>query len=190
MPYPAKLEARSGQLVVDNNFRVAITGHDDPRVRGAAERMVETLARKTGLLLKSEPGDAASAKLVLRAASGGEKVQKLGEDESYRLEITPSGANLEAPNPLGILRGLETFLQLVQVSPNGFAAPAVLIEDRPRFAWRGLLIDVCRHFMPIDVLKRNIDGMAAVKMNVLHWHLSEDQGFRVESRKYPALLTS
>ena len=187
MPYPAKLEARAGQLVVDNNFRVAITGKDDPRVRGAAERMVETLARKTGLLLKSEPGDTASAKLVLRAASGGEKVQKLGEDESYRLEITPSGAKLEAPNPLGILRGLETFLQLVQVSPNGFAAPAVLIEDRPRFAWRGLLIDVCRHFMPIDVLKRNIDGMAAVKMNVLHWHLSEDQGFRVESRKYPKL---
>jgi hexosaminidase len=65
--------------------------------------------------------------------------------------------------------------------------PAVIIEDRPRFPWRGLLIDVARHFIPVDVLKRNLDGMEAVKFNVLHWHLSDDQGFRVESKKFPKL---
>ena len=67
------------------------------------------------------------------------------------------------------------------------AVPVISIEDSPRFPWRGLMIDVGRHFIPLDVLKRNIDGMAAVKMNVLHWHLSDDQGFRVESKKFPKL---
>ncbi len=114
-------------------------------------------------------------------------MQELGEDESYELTVTDSGAKLTAPTPLGILRGLQTFLQLVTITPTGFAAPAVTIKDQPRFPWRGLLIDVSRHFIPLDVLKRNLDGMAAVKMNVLHWHLSDDQGFRVESKKFPKL---
>src|SRR5262249_54536200 len=80
-----------------------------------------------------------------------------------------------------------TFLQLVDVSSDGFAAPAVTIPDRPRFPWRGLMIDVARHFAPIDVLKRNLDGMEAVKMNVFHWHLTDNQGFRIESKKFPKL---
>ncbi len=89
--------------------------------------------------------------------------------------------------PLGALHGLQTFLQLVTITPTGFAAPAVTIKDQPRFPWRGTLIDVSRHFIPLDVLKRNLDGMAAVKMNVLHWHLSDDQGFRAESKVFPEL---
>jgi hexosaminidase len=111
----------------------------------------------------------------------------LGEDESYSLEVKPDGATLHAANPLGVLRGLQTFLQLVSISPDGFVAPAVSIQDQPRFPWRGLMIDVARHFVPVDVLKRNLDGMEAVKMNVFHWHLSENQGFRAESRKFPKL---
>jgi len=111
----------------------------------------------------------------------------LGEDESYTLDVTPEGAKLHAPTTLGTLRGLQTFLQLVAVTPDGFAVPAVRIEDQPRFPWRGLMIDASRHFMPVPVLKRNLDGMEAVKMNVFHWHLSDNQGFRVESRKFPKL---
>jgi hexosaminidase len=65
--------------------------------------------------------------------------------------------------------------------------PAVTIRDQPRFRWRGLLIDVARHYQPIEVLKRNLDAMAAVKLNVFHWHLTENQGFRIESRKFPKL---
>src|SRR5260370_10068878 len=106
-------------------------------------------------------------------------ISPLGEDESYSLEVTPTGAKLNAANPLGVLRGLQTFLQLVEVTPEGFAAPAISIQDQPRFAWRGLMIDVSRHFIPLEVLKRNLDGMEAFKMNVFHWHLSENQGFRV-----------
>src|SRR5262249_6093629 len=88
---------------------------------------------------------------------------------------------------LGVLHGLETLLQLVDVTADGFAIPAITIQDHPRFAWRGLMIDVSRHFIPLDVLKRNLDGMAAAKLNVLHWHLSDNQGFRVESKKFPKL---
>jgi len=125
--------------------------------------------------------------MTIHADRGREAVQKLGEDESYQLTVTDSIAQLNATTTLGILRGLQTFLQLVQIMPSGFAAPAVTIKDQPRFPWRGLLIDVSRHFIPLDVLKRNVDGMAAVKMNVLHWHLSDDQGFRVESKVFPKL---
>ena len=85
------------------------------------------------------------------------------------------------------MHGLQTFLQLVDVSPDGFAAPSVTIQDKPRFPWRGLMIDSARHFTPLDVIKRNLDGMEAVKMNVFHWHLSENQGFRIESKKFPKL---
>jgi hexosaminidase len=88
---------------------------------------------------------------------------------------------------LGILHGLQTFLQLVRVTPQGFSVPVVTIDDEPRFPWRGLMIDVGRHFMPVSVIERNLDGMEAVKLNVFHWHLSEDQGFRVESKEFPLL---
>src|SRR6185295_16801288 len=96
-------------------------------------------------------------------------------------------AVLKAQTVVGVLRGLETFLQLLDGDRAGYFIPAVSIQDKPRFPWRGLLIDVGRHFEPLDVLKRNLDGMAAVKLNVLHWHLSEDQGFRVECKRYPRL---
>ena len=129
----------------------------------------------------------AQATLVIHADHGSKSVQDLDEDESYTLEITPARAKLNAPNPLGVMHGLETFLQLVQVAPDGFAVPAARIDDKPRFAWRGLMIDVSRHFIPLDVLKRNLDGMAALKLNVFHWHLSENQGFRMESKVFPKL---
>jgi len=117
-------------------------------------------------------------------------VLKLGENESYQLTVSDSAVQLTAPNTLGALHGLQTFLQLVTITPTGFVAPSVTIKDQPRFPWRGLMIDVSRHFIPIDVLKRNLDGMALVKMNVFHWHLSDDQGFRAESKTFPKLTSA
>jgi hexosaminidase len=111
----------------------------------------------------------------------------LGEDESYHLTVSPQSVSLTAPNPLGILHGLQTFLQLVKSSPQGFVVPAVVIDDQPRFPWRGLMLDAGRHFMPLDTVRQTLDGMEAVKLNVFHWHLSEDQGFRVESKTFPLL---
>lgn len=102
--------------------------------------------------------------------------------------IDSKGIELTAANPLGIMHGLETLLQLVESGPQGWVFPDVRIDDTPRFPWRGLMIDVSRHFMPLDVIERNIDGMAAVKLNILHLHLSDDEGFRVESRRCPKLI--
>jgi hexosaminidase len=114
-------------------------------------------------------------------------IQELGEDEGYTLKVSADGAKITAATPLGTLHALQTFLQLVEAGPNGFHAPAVTIHDQPRFPWRGLLIDSSRHFIPLEILRRNLDGMEAVKMNVFHWHLSDNQAFRVESKKFPKL---
>jgi hexosaminidase len=187
MPQPASLARGAGALRIDANFSLAFTGHSEPRLRRAADRFFAQLARQTGLSRFAEPKGNSGATLVVHTDHPSKDVQELGEDESYTLEVTSSGAKLDAASPLGVLHGLQTFLQLVEVTADGFAAPAVSIKDQPRFAWRGLLIDVGRHFIPADVLKRNLDGMEAVKMNVLHLHLSDNQGFRVESRKFPKL---
>ena len=182
---PASVQQGSGQLAINQSFSVTVSGARDASLDGAIQRFTTQLSRQTGIPFRAKPG--ATPTLQIHADHGREAVQKLGEDESYELTVADSGAKLAAPTTLGVLRGLQTFLQLVQITPTGFAAPAVAIKDQPRFPWRGLLIDVSRHFIPIDVLKRNIDGMAAVKMNVLHWHLSDDQGFRAESKKFPKL---
>jgi len=187
MPMPAKVQMGAGKFLVNSDFKVALRGREDIRVKRAAERFQASLSRITGIPLPGSKDRVIEANFVINWAGDGEKVQKLGEDESYRLEVTPTHVHLDARNPLGVLRGVQTFLQLVQIGPEGFAAPALVIEDSPRFPWRGLLIDVARHFMPIDVIKRELDGMEAVKFNVLHWHLSDDQGFRVESRKFHRL---
>ncbi|HTF22920.1 MAG TPA: family 20 glycosylhydrolase [Candidatus Limnocylindria bacterium] len=186
MPMPSSVQLGTGQLPIDQFFSVAVTGFQEATLERGVQRFVAELSQQTGILLKHKPADA-SPTLSIHADHGREPVQKLGEDESYELAITDSGAKLTAPTPLGILYGLQTFLQLVETTPAGFALPAVTIKDKPRFPWRGLLIDVGRHFIPLDVLKRNVDGMAAVKLNVLHLHLSDDQGFRVESKRFPKL---
>ena len=188
MPLPTKMQPGIGWLVIDPSFTVAITGHHEARLDRAVEIFLNQLRRQTGMpptVMKST--NSANAALVIQSRGGTKEVQELGEDESYRLEISNSGARLGAPNSLGVMRGLQTFLQLVTTTSAGFAAPAISIEDSPRFPWRGLMIDSGRHFIPVDVIERNLDGMAAVKLNVFHWHLSENQGFRVESRIFPKL---
>jgi hexosaminidase len=187
MPLPASAQSGTGSLTVDSSFSVAFTGYAEPRLERVGERFLRQLARQTGLLILLKPGKGTKATLVVQTDHSSKEIQEVGEDESYVLEVTTEGAKLTAPTPLGAMHGLQTFLQLVDVSPNGFAAPALKIQDQPRFPWRGLMIDSARHFIPLDVIHRNIDGMEAVKMNVFHWHLSENQGFRVESRKYPKL---
>jgi hexosaminidase len=159
MPWPANVQSGNGALKIDATFGVAFTGYTEARLDRAGQRFLTQLQKQTALLISGKPGYAAKAKLVVHTDHGSKEVQELGEDESYTLEVTPTGAKLDAANPLGVLRGLQTFLQLVDVSPDGFSAPAVTVKDQPRFAWRGLLIDSSRHFTPMDVLKRNLDGM-------------------------------
>src|SRR5438477_6645081 len=188
MPMPANIKIGAGQLVVDPSFSVAISGRKESRLQRTVEIFLDHLRRQTGMLpLDMKISDSSTGTLLIHADSRSKEVQELGEEESYRLEITSSNARLNAPTTLGVTRGLQTLLPFVEATPAGFAAPAVNIDDKPRFPWRGLMIDSGRHFIPLDVLKRNLDGMAAVKLNVFHWHLSENQGFRVESKKFPKL---
>ena len=164
---------------------MSLNGYDEPRLHRAAHRLVERLAKQTGITMHELKS--AKPALTISCERQGDAVQALGEDESYRLVVDGAGAHLTAVQPLGVLRGIETFLQLVQPEPNGFGVPAVSIDDRPRFPWRGLSYDVARHFMPVGEVERTLDGMAAVKLNVFHWHLSDNQGFRVESKLFPRL---
>jgi len=188
MPMPASVQMGTGHLVIDSSFSVGISGQANSQLQQAVELFLSNLRRQTGMLpLDMKVTEAAQARLVVHADHANKDVQELGEDESYLLEISPAGAKLSAVSTLGVMRGLQTFLQLVGTTADGFGVPAVSIQDNPRFPWRGLMIDVGRHFIPLDVLKRNLDGMAAVKLNVFHWHLSDNQGFRVESKQFPKL---
>jgi hexosaminidase len=152
--------------------------------------MLARLSGRTVLTFSPDVApDESTATLVIQCERAGDIVPSLSENESYSLEVTDKQARLVAPTVVGALRGLETFLQLLQGDRDGYYLPGIKIQDQPRFPWRGLLIDVGRHYEPMEVLKRNLDAMAAVKLNVFHWHLSEDQGFRVESKKFPKLHT-
>lgn len=188
MPVPAQVQFQPGRLAVSDTFTVALQGPPDERLQAGIARVLRRLEGRTGLTLaRSLASDANTATLVVQSHSPGLAVPAVEEHESYTLTVNDRQAHLEAATGVGALRGLETVLQLLEGDSNGYFLPAVAIQDQPRFRWRGLLIDSGRHFQPVEVLKRNLDGMAAVKLNVLHWHLTEDQGFRVESLKYPKL---
>jgi len=194
MPVPALAQRGQGRLALTGDFTVAFKGTGNPRVKHALDRALLRVEQRTGLtfarssdgeyLAGRKPGDSS---LVIECESLGNDIPALGEDESYALAVSPTQAKLHAANTLGAMHGLETLLQLVQSDADGWFIPAVSIEDRPRFPWRGLMIDVCRHWQPMEVIKRNLDGMALVKLNVLHLHLTEDQGFRIESKLFPRL---
>jgi hexosaminidase len=187
MPAPLKLEAGAGALAIDQKFTVT-AGLADPRLESALNRLVARLSRQTGMAIpRAKPRAGGRATLRVECAARAGAYPVLGEDESYQLTVAPEGALLKAATVDGAMRGLETFAQLVESGDAGFAIQAVRVDDRPRFPWRGLMLDVSRHWMPVEVVKRNLDSMAAVKLNVFHWHLSDDQGFRVESKRYPRL---
>lgn len=196
MPWPASVRTTAGSIDINAGFTMVLSGAgaSDPRIKAAAQRTLVRLVRQTGVPISTRIDRPLANRATMSVAverRDHKEPQRLGDDESYSLQVTGEHIQLSADGPLGALRGLETFLQLVQQNHSpalpGFSVPYVDIRDQPRFPWRGLSLDVSRHFIPVDEVERTIDGLAAVKLNVLHWHLSDDQGFRVESRKYPRL---
>jgi hexosaminidase len=187
MPEPAHLSVQAGTLPLTTSFTAATDSFHDDRLDDAIGRMLVQLENHTGLQIATTPASSKAATLVVTVDGPGEAIQSVDENESYSLDVTPTGAHLKAATDVGAMRGLETFLQLVQNDDSNYFLPAVSIQDTPRFRWRGLMIDCSRHFEPVDVIKRTLDGMAAVKLNVFHWHLSDDQGFRIESKVFPKL---
>jgi len=186
MPLPAHAVAGTGSFKIDPGFQIVFEGYKEPRLERARDRFLATLASETGILHLPPPSPA-QPQFAIETTGPSAPVQQVGEDESYHLEVAPTGVVLSAPNPLGILHGLQTFLQLVRDTPQGFVVNSIVVDDKPRFPWRGLMLDSGRHFMPLETVRQTLDGMEAVKLNVFHWHLSEDQGFRVESKVFPLL---
>jgi len=189
MPIPAEIVLKDGIFRLDESFTLKIDDPADSRLYQAATGMLRRLAGRTGYFMPQDYITAESnlenPQIIVKTSRIGEL--KLFEDESYSLTITDKQITLIAETDIGALRGFETFLQLLSVDQNGYYFPNCVINDKPRFPWRGLMIDASRHFMPVDVIKRNLDGMAAVKLNVFHWHLADDQGFRVECKTWPKL---
>jgi hexosaminidase len=185
MPLPVTAKVSGGELKIDATFSVGTSGYSDFRLEGAIKRFRLRVARQTGIPMVTT--SVKRVTLLVECRERGNDYPTLGEDESYQLDISGAGARLRGNTVTGVLHGLETFAQLIGPGGDGFRAPSVHIEDQPRFPWRGLMLDAVRHWMPLAVVERNLDAMAAVKLNVFHWHLSDDQGFRVESKRYPKL---
>ncbi len=182
MPKPAVMHVHDGLVHAPLDISVNLLGVADPRIPGAVARaQARWKARMDGTGTKGT--------LVLDITCDHETPEfpTGSEDESYTLELRGFTGSLHAATALGVLHGLETLLQLPKTQPEGTFLSYFSISDSPRFRWRGLLIDVARHWEPAEVILRNIDAMAVVKLNVLHLHLSDDQGFRIESRTHPEL---
>ena len=185
MPMPAQMNIGAGKLRLDSTFSITANGFRDDRLKRGVLRTLSRLEARIGTPVRRD--STGGPQLVVSAGGAGQLIQTPEEDEYYKLTITPSGGLLEANTVVGVLRGLETFSQLISADASGFYLPEARITDQPRFKWRGLNVDASRHFMPPEMIRRTLDGMAMVKLNVLHWHLSDDQGFRVESLRYPLL---
>ncbi|MDR7372262.1 family 20 glycosylhydrolase [Flavobacterium aquidurense] len=190
MPWPQSVVLNDGNFTLTKNFKVNITGNPNPRIFGGVTRFLRRLDGRAGIFFEqgfiTKLNEVPNAELQINCTTGG----KIGlyEDESYHLDIKQNKITINATSDLGALHGLETLLQLLQNNNTSFYFPNSQISDFPRFTWRGLMIDASRHFQPIDVIKRNIDGLAAMKMNVFHWHLVDDQGWRIEMKKNKKLI--
>ena len=186
IPAPSRLERRDGVFVVDAGLHVVLArpgSESMERLRSLAVAVLESsLSRplagtgglQDGLVLELDRGEVS-----------------LGR-EGYRLEISPAGMRLTAAGEPGLFYGIQTLRQLFPAPGgvhDGWAIPSLVIEDVPRFTWRGLHLDVGRHFFPPEFIKRYIDLMAQWKLNTFHWHLTEDQGWRIQIRKYPRLTS-
>lgn len=191
MPLPSKAEMGNQKLRITSKFTIQLTAlSTDKVIEAASNRLLQRLNKRTLAYFEQEQVVLNESKtnptLTIEVKNKVEPTQ-IGVDESYLLTIDDKTIQLKADNTLGALRGIETLLQLTNSDESGYYFPEVKIADTPRFKWRGMMVDVARHFIPIDILKRNIDAMAMVKLNVLHLHLSDDEGFRVESKVYPKL---
>ena len=202
MPYPQKVTIKSGEYRLQGPLLVSVKSPNTEPLTALVERFLARVEKQTGVQGKITNADGYStgpaadhpANLVIHIDSdtpvsfAPDIVQS--QLEAYRLEITADNILLTAQSPAGVRYGLETLLQVIGVNgerDEPRLLPSLTIEDFPRFPWRGLLIDSVRHFFSVETLKRQIDGMAAAKYNIFHWHLTDDQGWRLESKEFPKL---
>jgi hexosaminidase len=186
IPAPAHVEPLDGHRLLGTDTRIAAPS--DPAARAVAERWAAWARRATGLPLPVET-QARAGDIVLRLT------ETVTEPEGYQLRVTPQGIEVDARTSAGLQHALSTLRQLLPPEAEaggpapalGWRVPAVAIEDAPRFAYRGMHLDVSRHMSPVPFILSMLDRMALYKLNTFHWHLTDDQGWRIEIRRYPRL---
>lgn len=183
MPLPSELTLNKGQFEIDSKMGFTFIKVKTPRLDRAIARFYSKISLKTGILFK----DSDTKKLILDCSNKGGQYPSVNDDESYRLSVSNKNITISANSETGILYGLESLFQLSKEQKGKWIVPTLKLIDKPRYPWRGIMIDVCRHWIPKEVIMRNLDAMATVKMNVLHLHLTDNQGFRIESKVFPKL---
>ncbi len=178
IPIPVFIKAKTGDFVVKPTTKV-FAGEG---AKSEAQFLADQFGGLRVIPAKTDDPVAGSFLLTLEGAS-----PILG-DEGYELRVTGQSVTLRANKPAGLFRGIQTIRQLKPLQPvDRWTLSAVYIQDYPRFIWRGMHLDVGRHLFPVEAIKRYLDTMAFFKMNTFHWHLTEDQGWRIEIKKYPKL---
>ena len=183
LPVPRASQITASEGPLPGSFKIEWRGHRSPLLARAAERFEQSWTSR--LQTVASPGP--RAVLIIECGSDDPGFLHPTQKEAYSLTLKAGQVHLVADGPAGILYGLASLRQAVIDGPDGPHLALGTIQDAPRFVWRGIMIDVARHFMSLDSLKRQIDAMEQVKLNVLHLHLSDNEGFRVESRLYPKL---
>ena len=187
LPQPNEIEINPGVFQLNSKTIIQLKNGTES-LNKYVNRFISRLQTKTGLFLDTPfIQDTLSNNCITIQVLNQIDSLFLGMDESYSIKIQSNLVKLTANTNIGAYRGLETLLQLTKTNGKKIYYQNITINDAPRFPWRGLMIDVCRHWIPEHVIKRNIDAMAMVKMNVLHLLLTEDQAFRVECKSYPKL---
>jgi hexosaminidase len=179
IPWPAKLTRADGEFAIDAHT-VLVAGDAD--TRATATWLAEQIKRHHGLDLRIVDKVGEGQAIVLRRDA-----RSTGPSEGYSLDVDAHGVRIVARDSDGLFHGAVTLWQLLTQEDARAAAPFVHVEDAPRFAWRGLMLDSARHFQSVEEIRALIDQMALHKLNVLHWHLTDDQGWRIEIKRYPEL---
>lgn len=207
MPCPQSITLLAGQHEFGKQLNIYFEGMSEERKTHTVQRLNEQLNRlrnfNLGQINLRQHKDDADLIVVVKTSihHQNEKTStmefpRLGNDESYQLSITPTAIIIQSVSDFGAMHGLTTLIQLLYAADEknanidyltSLVLPTLKIEDQPKFKWRGLLIDSARHFIPLAAIKRQLDGMAGAKLNVFHWHLNDDQGWRIESKRYPKL---
>ncbi len=180
IPQPASLKVGKGNFIITKNTALVVQDQMD---RAAVDFFNTYMAQFYGFQL---PVQKQSAKNSIRLYT--RKFIKAPDNDAYTFASSPNGVSIEGDTYAGTFYGVQTLIQLLPVQKSAaLKIPVVSVQDEPRFAYRGLHLDVGRHFFPVDFIKKYIDYIALHKMNYFHWHLTEDQGWRIEIKKYPKL---
>ena len=186
IPRPVSLRMTSGEFVIDGETRIAVAG-ENAELESIARRLALDLRRLTGREIPVVDGEdvAGAENFILLSLSEAEGAGR----EDYFLNVRKRSIEVIGGGPAGVFYGVQTLHQILPLDAGGgdLAVPCLRIKDRPRFVWRGAHLDVCRHFFPVRFVKKYIDILAMYKINTFHWHLTEDQGWRIEIKKYPRL---